>query len=90
MSHAPIPAELLPQADQSADIAALRSVIQRLEADNQQLHEQVAAVASANVHAAELMVELHEAQTALAAYNRVCPTFYIWHFNRSMRSCCQP
>ena len=70
MSHAPIPAEPLPQADQSADMAALRSVIQRLEADNQRLHEQVAAVANANVHAAELMVELHEAQIALAAHNQ--------------------
>jgi len=70
MSHVPIPAEPLPQADQSADIAALRSVIQRLEADNQRLHEQVAAVANANVHAAELMVELHEAQSALAAHNQ--------------------
>jgi hypothetical protein len=23
-------------------------------------------------------------------YVRVCPTFYIWHFNRPMRSCGQP
>src|SRR5215831_15047022 len=70
MSTAPIPSEQLPHADQSADIAALRLAIQRLEADNQRLREQVAAVASANVHAAELMVELHEAQTALAAQNQ--------------------
>ena len=70
MSHGPIPSEPFPQADQATDSAALRLVIQSLEADNQRLREQVVAVASANVHAAELMVELHEAQAALAAQNQ--------------------
>src|SRR5262249_17854137 len=53
-----------------AYVCASHSRIQRLEADNQLLREQVVAVASANVHAAELMVELHEAQAALAAHNQ--------------------
>jgi hypothetical protein len=70
MSHAPIPSEPFPQADQATDSAALRLVIQSLEADNQRLREQVVAVASANIHAAALMVELHEAQAALAAQHQ--------------------
>jgi hypothetical protein len=39
MSHAPIPSEPFPQADQATDSAALRLVIQSLEADNQRLRE---------------------------------------------------
>src|SRR5438876_1089998 len=70
MSNAPLPSEQLPHADQGAELAALRSTVQSLAAENQQLREQVAAVASANAHAAELMVELHDAQTALAAHNQ--------------------
>jgi len=70
MSNAPIPSEPPPHAGQDAGIVALHAVIQGLEADNQRLREQLAAVASANAHAAERMVELHEAQTTLASHNQ--------------------
>ena len=73
MSHAPIPSEPFPQADQAMDSAALRLVIQSLEADNQRLREQVVAVASANVHAAELMVELHGVSCPLFTNTPACP-----------------
>src|SRR5712691_4946750 len=69
MSNAPIPSEPPPHAGQDAGIVALHAVIQGLEADNQRLREQLAAVARANAHAAELMVELHEAQQQLQAQN---------------------
>src|SRR5262249_32142541 len=46
------------------------SAVQGLEADNQRLREQMAAVASANAHAAELVVELHEAQATLTGQNQ--------------------
>jgi len=70
MSNAPIPSEPPSHAGQDADIVALHSVIQGLEADSERLRAQLAAVASANAHAAELMVELHEAQTTLASQNQ--------------------
>jgi Adenylate and Guanylate cyclase catalytic domain len=69
MSHAPIPSEQRPRPDRDAEIAALRSAVQRLETDNQRLQEQMASVATANAHAAELMVELQEAQQLLQEQN---------------------
>src|SRR5215467_5623257 len=69
MSNAPVPPEQPPHAEPDADTAALRSAVQGLETDNQRLREQMAAVASANAHAAELMVELHEAQATLTEQN---------------------
>jgi len=70
MSNVPVPSEQRPHTAPDTDTATLRSAVQSLEADNQRLREQMAAVASANAHAAELMVELHEAQAALAMQNQ--------------------
>src|SRR5215831_1351253 len=70
MSTAPVPSEQPPYAEPDADTAALRSAVQGLEADNQQLREQMAAVADANARAAELVVELHEAQATLTGQNQ--------------------
>ena len=70
MSHTSSPSEPPPQAHQDADVVAFPLVIQGLEADNQRLREQLAAVASANAHAAELMVELHDAQATLVSQNQ--------------------
>jgi adenylate cyclase len=54
---------------QEAEIAALRSTVQRLETENNYLRDQAASVASANANAAELMVKLHEEQTTLIDQN---------------------
>src|SRR5262245_27668710 len=70
MTNIPSPLGQLPHADHSAEIAALRSAVQLLEADNAYLREQVASVATANAYAAELMVVLHEAQATLSAQNQ--------------------
>src|SRR5215467_15977522 len=70
MSNAPVPSEQRPHTAPDTDTATLRSAVQSLEADNQRLREQMAAVASANAHAAELMVELHEAQATLTGQNQ--------------------
>src|SRR6516165_265662 len=69
MTNIPSPPGQLPHADHNAEIAALRLAVQRLEVDNSSLREQVASVATANAHAAELMVELHEAQQLLQEQN---------------------
>ena len=70
MTHIPRPPGQLSHAAHNAEIAALRSAVQRLEVDNASLREQVASVATANAHAAELMVELHETQAALTGQNQ--------------------
>jgi signal transduction histidine kinase/DNA-binding response OmpR family regulator len=52
-----------------AELTALRAALERLQDDNQRLRLQTESVAEANARAAELMVELDEAQGLLEAQN---------------------
>jgi adenylate cyclase len=70
MSNVPTASGQCPDADRDAEIAALRSAVQRLETENHRLRERTASVANANANAAELMVKASEAETALTAQNQ--------------------
>src|SRR5512144_1271397 len=68
MTDTLIPSEQLP-ATRNTEIAALRSVVQGLVAENQRLREHMASVTTANAAAAALIVELREAQALLQMQN---------------------
>src|SRR5262245_1371917 len=68
MTDTLILSEQLPTV-RNTEIAALRSVVQDLVAENQRLREHMASVTTANAAAAALMVELREAQALLQRQN---------------------
>src|ERR671914_86289 len=51
-------------------LATLQAEVERLRQDNTQLQKQTEAVAEANAHAAELMVEIEEARALLEEQNQ--------------------
>ena len=70
MSNLPIAPRRRPGAERDAEIAALRSAVQRLETETHHLRALTASMAGANANAAELMAKSNETENTLTSHNQ--------------------